>query len=240
VELYEASPPADVAKLTSAAKLEPIQAEAAAAGAGTGGAEKHEEGAKGFSAGSDDADPYGRRGADVWRNRCLALLNNSAHLSDTTLQITRADDFDNNTNGAAKLDRDTCAEAAVHAVERGTQPELKVLPVATVNDSVSPSFSAVTSDASGMDVLHSQLSHQGGGGTLSGGYGRAELVCGGQGGVCAAHVARHAARLLGTTATVIHVRDRGALRRQGTRQRLDNDTSAGDTHDACGRSKQRA
>ncbi|KAK7194018.1 hypothetical protein NESM_000314200 [Novymonas esmeraldas] len=100
----------------------------------TGGAPDHDD-----TTSSDDSDgdgegrrgpvgAVGRRVLDLWRNRCVALLNDFAHLSDASLQVKSADVFEAPPGCSGGLDWDVHAEAVLHAVERDMRPSMKVVP----------------------------------------------------------------------------------------------------------------
>ncbi|KPA81608.1 hypothetical protein ABB37_03941 [Leptomonas pyrrhocoris] len=121
-----------------------------------------------FSSDGDDGDHYGRRALELWRNRCVALLNDFAHLSDPSLQVKSGEEFEDS-NGQTRLDWDARAEAVVRAVERDMRPALKVLPTSALDAPALQSLSTVTSAAASPDAsavrgtnvddLRSQMSH---------------------------------------------------------------------------------
>ncbi|KAL7707647.1 hypothetical protein N2W54_007549 [Lotmaria passim] len=165
-DLYESAPPlANVAENATAAEAKKAPPRVASAVAKSAAEETGGE----FSSDGDDSDNYGRRAYELWRNRCVALLNDFAHLSDPSLQVQRPEDF-GDADGQGSLNWDARAEAVVNAVERDMRPALKVLPHTAAEDAAHPSSSAdtpatATSGACGagrgthIDDIRSQLSH---------------------------------------------------------------------------------
>ncbi|KPI84837.1 hypothetical protein ABL78_6121, partial [Leptomonas seymouri] len=121
-----------------------------------------------LSSDGDCSEQYGRRALELWRNRCVALLNDFAHLSDPSLQVKSGEQFED-INGRTGLDWDARAEAVVRAVERDMRPALKTLPLSSNDDLAWPYLSAVTTAATSVaelagrgvtvDEMRSQMSH---------------------------------------------------------------------------------
>nr|CAJ2482433.1 unnamed protein product [Leishmania braziliensis] len=90
----------------------------------------------------DDGEGHGlsggavcRRSLDLWKNRCVALLNDFAHLSNPSLQVKSADIFEAPAD-CGGLSWDAHAESVLHAIEQGMHPLMKVVPAKSSEDRI--------------------------------------------------------------------------------------------------------
>ncbi|KAG5464374.1 hypothetical protein LSCM1_00557 [Leishmania martiniquensis] len=114
-----------------------------------GGAPDHDDTTSSDDDGDEGRDlggggAVGPRLLDLWKNRCVALLNDFAHLSNPSLQVKSADVFELPA-GHGGLDWDTHAEAVLYAIEHDMRPSMKVVPSKSIESDTAGTSSLLSS-----------------------------------------------------------------------------------------------
>ncbi|CBZ26384.1 conserved hypothetical protein [Leishmania mexicana MHOM/GT/2001/U1103] len=94
-----------------------------------------------------------RRSLDLWKNRCVALLNDFAHLSNPSLQVQNADVFDTPA-GCGGLDWDAHVESVLHAIEEDMRPAMKVIPANSTRGAAAGPSSLLSSPSIAPSSIH--------------------------------------------------------------------------------------
>ncbi|CAC9552380.1 hypothetical_protein_-_conserved [Leishmania infantum] len=123
-----------------------------------GGARDHDD-----TTSSDDDDyegrdlgggsAVGRRSLDLWKNRCVALVNDFAHLSNPSLQVENADVFDTPAS-CGGLDWDVHVESVLHAIEQDMRPSMKVVPAHSTRGAAAGPSSLLSSPSIAPSSIH--------------------------------------------------------------------------------------
>ncbi|CAJ09497.1 conserved hypothetical protein [Leishmania major strain Friedlin] len=103
--------------------------------------------------GLDGGSAVSRRPLDLWKNRCVALLNDFAHLSNPSLQVQSADVFDTPA-GCGGLDWDAHVESVLHAIEQDMRPSMKVVPAPSTRGAAAGPSSLLSSPSIAPSSIH--------------------------------------------------------------------------------------
>ncbi|TPP48654.1 hypothetical protein CGC21_15020 [Leishmania donovani] len=98
-------------------------------------------------------DAVGRRSLDLWKNRCVALVNDFAHLSNPSLQVENADVFDTPAS-CGGLDWDVHVESVLHAIEQDMRPSMKVVPAHSTRGAAAGPSSLLSSPSIAPSSIH--------------------------------------------------------------------------------------